>query len=127
MQPRKAQQSKAMINFDDRLDLLSTDDLRRVVRFIEDRFVNSVTPLSVRLQMEMPGTLRADRTLRAAQDAVKRVLGAVDEARNILQAALRSEAQTSIAPPCKASPSLATQCEAQHSEEIVLDTEAEHG
>ncbi|MBI4241487.1 MAG: hypothetical protein HY613_07195 [Candidatus Rokubacteria bacterium] len=116
-----------MNSFDDRLDRLSIDELRRVVRFVEDRFVNAVTPLSVRLQMEMPGSLRADPTLQAAQDAVKRVLGGVEEARNILQAALRSEAQASIAPPCKASQSLATQGEAQHSEEIVLDTEAEHG
>jgi len=82
-----------MNNFDDGLDLLSTDDLRRVVRFIEDRFVNGVSPLSVRLQMEQPGVMRCDPTLQAARAAVERVLGAVNEARQILRKRLDCEAE----------------------------------
>ena len=73
---------------DDRLEALAIDDLRRVVNFIEDRFANSIAALSIRLQLEMPGSLRADPTLQAAEDAVRRVLGAVEEARMALKKAL---------------------------------------
>ena len=77
---------------DDRLEVLATDDLRRVVNFIEDRFANSIAALSIRLQLEMPGTLRADPTLQAAEDAVRRVLGAIEEARMALKKTLDNEA-----------------------------------
>ena len=59
---------------DDDLSSLSVEDLARVIRFIEDRFINAVAPLAIRLQMELPGVMAADASLQAAQKAVARVL-----------------------------------------------------
>ena len=73
---------------DDDLSKLSAEDLARVCRFAEDRFLNAITPLDIRLQQEVPGSIRADQTLRAAQGAVKRVLAAVNEVRMALKIAL---------------------------------------
>ncbi len=66
---------------DEDLTKLSAEDLGRVVRWVEDRLINAITPLDVRLQMELPGTIRADWTLQAAQAAVRKVMAAVEEVR----------------------------------------------
>jgi len=68
---------------DDVLAHLAPEDLGRVRRWIEDRFVNAVCPLAIRLNLEMPWMLRADRTLQEAKRAVDRVLAAVEEVRRI--------------------------------------------
>ncbi len=69
---------------DDDLTALRPDDLHRVCRWVEDRLINAVTPLAIRLQLDMPGGACVDHTLLAAQWAVKRVLAAVDEVRRIV-------------------------------------------
>ena len=68
---------------DDALASLAPEDLGRVRRWIEDRFINAVCPLAFRLNREMPWMLSADRTLQEAQHAVERVLAAVEEIRRI--------------------------------------------
>jgi len=60
------------------LSKLSKEDLAVVRRWIEDAFVNAICPLATRLQMEMPGTLAADKTLQAAQVAVRKVMEKVE-------------------------------------------------
>ncbi len=70
---------------DDDLSPLCPEDLSRVCRWAEDRLVNAVTPLAIRLQGEMAGGVCADHTLVAAQWAVSRVLAAVEEIRRIIQ------------------------------------------
>ncbi len=62
---------------------LAPEDLRRVSEWIEDRFVNAVHPLAIRLQLQPSGMPCSDRTLLAAQWTVKRVLAAVEEVRRI--------------------------------------------
>ena len=77
------------MTLDDDLSKLNPTDLERVVRWVEDRLINAITPLNVYLQLdgylqqEMPGNLRADRTLQAAQVAVREVMAAVEEVRRM--------------------------------------------
>ena len=77
------------MTLDDDLSKLNPTDLERVVRWVEDRLINAITPLNVYIQLdvylqqEMPGSLRADRTLQAAQVAVREVMAAVEEVRRI--------------------------------------------
>lgn len=68
---------------DDDLKHLAPEDLGRVRRWVEDRFVNAVCPLVVRLRLSLPEKLRSDDTLLVAQVAVQRVLAAVDEVRRM--------------------------------------------
>jgi hypothetical protein len=68
---------------DDSLASLRPEDLGRVRSWIEDRFINSVFPLALRLNMEMPWLLSKDRTLQEAQRTIDRVLAAVEEVRRI--------------------------------------------
>jgi hypothetical protein len=63
--------------------LLSLDQRRAVCRLIEDRFVNAIAPLSVRLQREPAINFTCDRTLQEAQAAVKHVMEHVNEVRRI--------------------------------------------
>jgi hypothetical protein len=67
---------------EDDLEKLSPDDLRRVCRWAEDRFVNAVTPLAVQLQLD-ERTGGGEHTLAAARWAVRRILDAIDEVRRI--------------------------------------------
>jgi hypothetical protein len=66
---------------DDDISGLSPQDLQRVCLYIEDRFVNAVTPLAIRLQRELPGVRDTNPTLETAQRAVDRILEVVDEVR----------------------------------------------
>jgi hypothetical protein len=68
---------------DDSLASLRPEDLGRVRSWIEDRFINAVCPLALRLNMEMPWLLSKDRTLQEAQRTIDRVLAAVEEVRRI--------------------------------------------
>ena len=68
---------------DDVLATLAPDDLGRVRRWIEDRFINAICPLVIHLNREMPWMLSPDRTLQEAQRTVERVLAAVEEIRRI--------------------------------------------
>ena len=68
---------------DDSLASLKPEDLGRVRSWIEDRFINAVCPLALRLNMEMPWLLSKDRTLQEAQRTIDRVLAAVEEVRRI--------------------------------------------
>jgi hypothetical protein len=68
---------------DEALAKLGPEDLGRVRSWIEDRFVNAVCPLALRLNMEMPWLLSKDSTLQEAQRTIERVLAAVDEVRRI--------------------------------------------
>jgi len=68
---------------DDSLESLRPEDLGRVRSWIEDRFINAVCPLALRLNMEMPWLLSKDRTLQEAQRTIDRVLAAVEEVRRI--------------------------------------------
>jgi len=68
---------------DDGLSTLHPEDLRRVCLWVEDRFVNAVTPLAIRIQTEIGDGPCVDRTLQVAQWAVKGVLEAVDELRTM--------------------------------------------
>lgn len=68
---------------DDSLAGLRPEDLGRVRSWIEDRFINAVCPLALRLNMEMPWLLSKDRTLQEAQRTIDRVLAAVEEVRRI--------------------------------------------
>lgn len=68
---------------DEKLTDLAPEDLGRVRRWIEDRFINAVCPLEFHLHRDMPWFLGADRTLQEAHRAVERVLAAVEEIRRI--------------------------------------------
>jgi hypothetical protein len=65
----------------DDLSRLSREDLAIVLAFVQDRFINAVTGLDGRLQLERqcPGVVASDRTLQAAEHAVRKVLAAVKE------------------------------------------------
>lgn len=66
---------------DDDLSQLAPADRLRVCRWVEDRMINAINPLAIRLQQEMPGSIAADPTLRYAIHAVQRVQAAVAEIR----------------------------------------------
>jgi hypothetical protein len=51
--------------------------------WVEDRFINAVCPLALRLNMEAPWQLSKDRTLQEARRTIDRVLAAVEEVRRI--------------------------------------------
>jgi hypothetical protein len=71
-----------MYLLDDDLTTLRPEDLQRVCRWAEDRLINAVTPLVIRLQdQKPPGGLQRDQVLLAAQRAVNQVLAAVEEVR----------------------------------------------
>lgn len=72
-----------MLSLEDDLKQLTPEDLNRVRRWVEDRFVNAVCPLAVRLRLSMPENLRSDYTLQTALVAVERVMAAVDEVRRM--------------------------------------------
>ena len=72
-----------MLSLDDDLKQLAPEDLNRVRRWVEDRFVNAVCPLAVRLRLSMPESLRSDCTLQTALVAVERVMAAVYEVRRM--------------------------------------------
>lgn len=67
------------------LSKLSKEDLAIVRRWVEDAFVNAICPLATRLQMEMSGTLAADKTLQAAQVAVRKVMEKVEFVRDLAE------------------------------------------
>jgi hypothetical protein len=66
---------------DDDLRKLAPEDLRRVKCYLEDRLVNAVCALDARLQMQCPGTMRADVVYQEARRTVDRVLIIVNEVR----------------------------------------------
>lgn len=68
---------------DDALANLRPEDLGRVRSWIEDRFLNAVCPLALRLNLEKPWLSGKDRTLQEAQRTIERVLAAVEEIRRI--------------------------------------------
>jgi hypothetical protein len=68
---------------DDSLAGLRPEDLGRVRSWIDDRFINAVCPLALRLNMETPLQLSKDRTLQEARRTVDRVLALVEEVRRI--------------------------------------------
>ena len=72
-----------MSPFDDDLKNLGPEDLLRVRRWIEDRFVNAVYPLAIRLMMENPRGHQRNRTVQEAKKTVDRVLEAVEEVRKM--------------------------------------------
>jgi len=63
----------------DDLTRLSRDDLRIVLAWVQDRMLNAITPLDMRLQMEMPGSLAADPALQAGVHACRKVQAAIRE------------------------------------------------
>ena len=90
----RAVQSKAMDPlFDDRLEVLVTEDLRRVLRWSEDRLLNIVTPLDIHLQRQMPGVIAADPALQCARKTVERIIAVVDEVRMLLKKKVDTEAK----------------------------------
>jgi hypothetical protein len=68
---------------DDALANLTPEDLGRVRSWIEDRFLNAVCPLALRLNLEMPWLLSRNPALQEAQRTIERVLAAVEEVRRI--------------------------------------------
>lgn len=72
-----------MLYSDDALTNLKPEDLGRVRSWIEDRFLNAVCPLALRLNLETPWVLSEDRTLQEAQRTIEKVLAAVEEVRRI--------------------------------------------
>jgi hypothetical protein len=73
----------AVSPFDDDLRNLGPEDMLRVRRWIEDRFVNAVYPLAIRLMMENPRGRQRNRTVQEAKRTVDRVLEAVEEVRKM--------------------------------------------
>ena len=67
------------------LSRLSPTDLARVRRWAEDRLINAITPLDIRLQMQMPGVMAADNVYREARRTVERILGIVEEVRDLAE------------------------------------------
>ena len=58
--------------------------------------INAIYPLSIRLQMEMPGTMGADLTLQEARGAVDRVMKAVEEVRAVARQKAESSRQKAV-------------------------------
>jgi hypothetical protein len=73
----------AVSPFDDDLKTLGPENLLRVRRWVEDRFVNAVYPLAIHLMMENPRSRQKDATVKEAKKTVDRVLSAVEEVRKI--------------------------------------------
>jgi hypothetical protein len=67
----------------DEVAAFSPEQRRVVCRLIEDRFVNAIAPLSVRLQREPPINFTCDRTLQEAQRTVDHVMRCVNEVRRM--------------------------------------------
>ena len=67
------------------LSRLSPSDLALVRRWAEDRLINAVTPLDIRLQLEQPGVLACDLTCQEARRTVERIVGIVDEVRALAE------------------------------------------
>lgn len=65
------------------LERLSAAELHRVRLWAEDRLLNIVSPLDLRLQMEMPGVLKIDPTLQAARLTVDRIVALVADVRKL--------------------------------------------
>jgi hypothetical protein len=84
----RATRNRKMLQDDD-LSRLAPQDLRRVHAFIEDRFVNAVTPLAMQLQMEMRAIPATGHTLEIAQEAVDRVLAVVEEVRSLVDRSMK--------------------------------------
>jgi len=75
------------------LSRLTPTDLALVRRWVEDKLINAVTPLDIRLQLEQPGVLACpvgegphshgacDLTCQEARRTVTRILEIVDEVR----------------------------------------------
>jgi len=57
-----AEQVSAMAGPDTDLRKLSAEALKLVRAWAEDRLINAVTPLDIRLQLEQPGVLACDLT-----------------------------------------------------------------
>jgi hypothetical protein len=72
-----------MLSSEDTLAKLTPEDLGRVRHWIEDRFLNAVCPLALRLNREMPSLLSKDHALQEAQRTIERVLAAVEEIRRM--------------------------------------------
>lgn len=94
-----------MYLLDDDLTRLRPEDLHRVCRWAEDRLINAVTPLVIRLQNQKPpGGPQRDQVLLAAQRAVNQVLAAVEEVRWIAgEAKLHLDDRPSAALPAVSS------------------------
>jgi hypothetical protein len=72
---------------DDDLSKLSPEDLARVCRWVEDRMINAITPLDVRLQAHgLPGVMACDPVYQDAKKAVERIRTAVQEVRCLADA-----------------------------------------
>lgn len=63
----------------DDLRRLAPADLQIVLAWVQDRMLNAITPLDMRLQMEMPGSIAADPALQAGVHACRRVQAAIRE------------------------------------------------
>jgi hypothetical protein len=62
---------------------LALEDLAIVRRWAEDRLINAVTSLDIRLQLQQPGVLACDLTCQEARRTVERILGIVEEVRKL--------------------------------------------
>jgi hypothetical protein len=67
----------------DEITKFTPDQRLAVCRLIEDRFINAIQPLSIRLQRESPVNLGCDATLQEAQRAVDHVMEHVNEVRRV--------------------------------------------
>ena len=72
-----------MVSLEDDLGKLSPADLLRVRRWVEDRFVNAISPLAIRLQLLEADAGQAARTIEEARAAVSHVLEHVEEVRSL--------------------------------------------
>lgn len=65
------------------LSKLAPDDLVRVLRWVEDRMINAIAPLDMRLSLEPPGAMDCDKTLQAGKRACARVMEHIAELRRL--------------------------------------------
>ncbi len=70
-----------MADMDADLRSLTPETLAVVRRYLEDRLINAVTALDIRLQMQMPGTMAADVVYQEARRTIARILEIVEEVR----------------------------------------------